>query len=169
MRKTERKRHSISILAGVIVSVAGMFSLFTSSALALTAAQCEAWAQEIKNRVEEIANDPEFSLGIVRGNSNCPNLCENEPDSNDVSVSPFLREPAGVLAATITEIITSPGDKIFGGNVQGISAFFCVVPQTDPYNFTEAIVAVGHPAPTDCGADYTEICRASLSSPLPIE
>ena len=169
MRASRIKRSFLLGSAVVIFSVAGVLSLLTPPALALDDAKCEAWAKEIRGRVEDIKDDPDFVLGTIRGNSNCPNLCENEPDGNDVSVSPFLRQPAGVLAATITEIITSPGDKVFGSNIQGLSAFFCVVPQTDPYNFTEAIVAVGHPTPTDCGGEWVQICRTSLSSPVPIE
>lgn len=167
MVNSKIKRSFFFLLTAVIL--AGVLSLLTSPAQALTDAKCEAWAKEIKGRVEDIRDDPDFVLGTIRGNSDCPNLCENEQDGNSVSVSPFLRQASGVLAATITEIITSPGDRIFGNNVQGISAFFCVVPQIDPNNFTEVIVSSGHPAPTNCGSAYTEICRTTLSSPVPIE
>lgn len=169
MGEMQRKRHFIFILLAVVVSIGGVFSLIVSPAPALDDARCEAWAKEIKGRTEEIRDDPDFILGTVRGNSNCPNLCEDEQDGNSVTISPFLRQPAGVLAATITEILTSPGDKLFGPTFEGISAFFCVVPQIDAYNFTEAVVAAGHPAPTDCGTGYTEICRTTLSSPIPTQ
>jgi hypothetical protein len=152
-----------------VVIFAGVLSLLTSPALALDNAKCEAWAKEIRGRVEDIRDDPDFVLGTIRGNGNCPNLCENEQDGNDISVSPFLRQPAGILAATIIDILTSPGDRIYGTNLQGMSAFFCVVPEIDANNFTKAIVAVGHSSPTDCATAFTEICRVSLSSPVPIE
>lgn len=170
MGKIQGKRHFILILAGIILSIAGVFSLFASSALALTDAQCEAWALEIKNRVEEIANDPDFVPGTSRGNSPCPNLClVPDPEDAQYTVNPFLREPAGVLAATIIDVLNSPGDTIFGANVQGISAFFCAQVVNQTTNFTSAVVAVGHSAPTSCGTGFTEVCRATLSSPIPIQ
>jgi hypothetical protein len=171
MGKAEKKHPLTQILAvGVLlIIIAGVLSLLTTTALAFDDAKCESWAKEIKARVEDISNDPGFEQGVIRNNSNCPNLCANEQDGNDLRITPFLRKPVGVLAATITEILTSSGDKFFGGFQQGITAFFCVVPQTDPNNFTEVIVAAGHHAPTDCGTGWTEICRTSLSLPVPID
>lgn len=167
MVNSKIKRSFFFLLTAVIL--AGVLSLLTSPAQALTDAQCEAWAKEIKGRVEDVKDDPDFTPGTIRGNSDCPNLCENEQNGNDISVSPFLRQPAGVLAATITDILTSPGDTVFINGQYGTAAFFCVVPEIDANNFREAIVGIAHPTPTSCGTGFTQICRTSLSSPVPIE
>jgi hypothetical protein len=149
-----RLKRNLILVPAAVFSIAGVLSLFPSPAAALDDVKCQAWADEIKNRVLDIVNDTtDFEQGTIRGNNDCPNLCEFEADGNEISVTPYLRIPAGVLAATVTDIVTSPGDKLYGTNVQGTVAFFCAG--------GNVVVGVGHPAPTSCGTEYTEICRPS--------
>ncbi|MFQ5853932.1 MAG: hypothetical protein ACE5JU_25515 [Candidatus Binatia bacterium] len=178
MGKLGAKRCLTVILAGVIVSVGGVLSLLTSPARALDDIKCKAWAQEIKGRTEDLAQDPDIGQGSVKANT-CPNLClvddantEVDERLTDLKVTPFLRQAGqgpSILAATITEFLDAPlgaggqptGDKAFVTGSFGPGAFFCA-DVNNTGNITSAVVAIAHPAPTTCGTGYTEICSATL-------
>ncbi len=172
MGKAENK-HPLTLILAVavfLIAIAGVLILLTGPAKALTDAKCEDWALEIKGRAEKIRDDTTgFDALPFANDKGCKNLCEGGALRN-LGGTKFLRNPAGVIAATIADIENTPGDKFYTHGVYGSVAFFCVGdPITTPNTWTDVVVGTTHPDASACGSDYKSICEALLSQPIPVE